>query len=327
MIEDTFFAANFVFLYFAIVGFILGWMMPRGRYLKYLQLKFFKILHNFFVEAEAAPRKQSETFDPMVSEAAPVGEEMSDDQSSQRARKRSEKMDQPTAAQPAEMPKRVLFQDAYEATDHRDVSGVILSGEDMRPLPGASVTMKGSSQGVITNKEGMFSLPMKDDSDGTIVASFVGMESQEYRLQGNSDIQLVLQPDLSTLDEIVVLGQGLQPVHLRNDARQSLKAGGGSSQETTPAQPSGGIDAFKTYVEENIRFPESETTTDRAVVILLFTVTSNGQIREVIPLYTPGNLFTEEAIRLLKEGPAWIPATSDNVSVDEIVRLRLLFKH
>ena len=52
MIEDAVFAANFVFLYFAIVGFMLRWMMPRGRYLKYLQLKFFKILHNFFADEE-----------------------------------------------------------------------------------------------------------------------------------------------------------------------------------------------------------------------------------------------------------------------------------
>lgn len=38
--------------YFLIAGFFFGWAMPRGRYLKAVQLRFLKALHNFFADEE-----------------------------------------------------------------------------------------------------------------------------------------------------------------------------------------------------------------------------------------------------------------------------------
>ena len=41
-----------IVFYFAVVAFIVGWAMPRGRYLKALQLRFLKAIHNFFADEE-----------------------------------------------------------------------------------------------------------------------------------------------------------------------------------------------------------------------------------------------------------------------------------
>ena len=41
-----------VLFYFAVAGFFLGWVMPRGKYLKALQLRLLKGLHNFFADEE-----------------------------------------------------------------------------------------------------------------------------------------------------------------------------------------------------------------------------------------------------------------------------------
>ena len=41
-----------VVFYFAVAAFLFGWAMPRGRYLKAIQLRFFKALHNFFADEE-----------------------------------------------------------------------------------------------------------------------------------------------------------------------------------------------------------------------------------------------------------------------------------
>ncbi len=92
------------------------------------------------------------------------------------------------------------------------------------------------------------------------------------------------------------------------------------------AQPSVGYRAFRQYLENNIQFPEVETTTDRVVVILKFTVTSAGEITDIVPLRSKGEPFTQEAIRLIKEGPSWNPATDDNGHIEEIVRIRIVFK-
>ena len=41
-----------IVFYFAVASFVFGWAMPRGRYLKALQLRFFKAIHNFFADEE-----------------------------------------------------------------------------------------------------------------------------------------------------------------------------------------------------------------------------------------------------------------------------------
>ena len=41
-----------IVFYFAVASFFFGWAMPRGRYLKALQLRFFKAIHNFFADEE-----------------------------------------------------------------------------------------------------------------------------------------------------------------------------------------------------------------------------------------------------------------------------------
>ena len=48
----TDFPVQLILFYFAIAGFFLGWAMPRGKYLKALQLRLLKGLHNFFADEE-----------------------------------------------------------------------------------------------------------------------------------------------------------------------------------------------------------------------------------------------------------------------------------
>jgi len=223
------------------------------------------------------------------------------------------------------MRKRARSQEEYSHLLPKRVSGKVVSGEDMQPIPGATVMVKGSQRGVVTNMEGRFNLPVEDDSNQTLVASFVGMETEEYPLVDESEVELVMQPDEITLDEIVVIGQG-KNLDVSSTSVQTVKLGDEESADSQFAQPAGGYKAFKTYIEKNIRFPAEETDIDRAVVVLRFTVTSEGKIRDIIPLRSQGELFTAEAARLLLKGPAWNPATDQTGSIEENIRLRIVFK-
>jgi hypothetical protein len=91
-------------------------------------------------------------------------------------------------------------------------------------------------------------------------------------------------------------------------------------------EPSPGYNALKQYIEENIRFPSSDTASSRAVVILKFTLSENGEIRNIEPLRSPGPLFTEEAVRLINEGTARNLVPEASGIPEEVVRLRILFK-
>lgn len=76
------------------------------------------------------------------------------------------------------------------------------------PLPGASVQVKGSTTGTITNLEGLFSIEAKNKD--VLVVSFIGMRTEEIKVNGQSSIKVTLKDDIASLDEVVVVGYGTQ---------------------------------------------------------------------------------------------------------------------
>lgn len=84
------------------------------------------------------------------------------------------------------------------------VSGKVTSttGEE---LPGVSVLIKGTSQGTVTNAEGNYSLRATSAED-VLVFSFIGMRAQEVVIGGRSVIDVSMEEDVASLDEVVVTG-------------------------------------------------------------------------------------------------------------------------
>ena len=87
------------------------------------------------------------------------------------------------------------------------VSGKV-TDENGEGLPGASILEKGTTNGTITDVEGNFSLNVNEGA--TLTVSFVGYETKEIALNGRSVVDVSLATDISSLDEIVVVGYGTQ---------------------------------------------------------------------------------------------------------------------
>lgn len=75
------------------------------------------------------------------------------------------------------------------------------------PLIGATIVIKGTSEGTITEFDGTYSLNVKD---GALIFSFTGFESQEIAINGKTKIDVVLQTANVLLGDIVVIGYGTQ---------------------------------------------------------------------------------------------------------------------
>ncbi len=75
------------------------------------------------------------------------------------------------------------------------------------PLPGVSVVVKGTSNGIITDANGNFLLPKVAD-DATLVFSFVGMKSQEIKVAGKDNLNVILQEESFGIEEVVAIGYG-----------------------------------------------------------------------------------------------------------------------
>lgn len=89
------------------------------------------------------------------------------------------------------------------------IKGTVVSGTDNEPLPGVNVVVKGNtSTGTITDFNGTFTLSAP--ADAILSISYIGFKSQEIAVKGNKDIKIVLQEDSETLDEVVVVGYGVQ---------------------------------------------------------------------------------------------------------------------
>ena len=108
-------------------------------------------------------------------------------------------------AQPKRSQKKGIAQDAPTAYAANRVSGIVVSAENQEPLPGASILVKGSDSGLVADLDGRFSLVADQQDETTVIASFVGMETGEYQLSGGKENLVVMQPDMATINEVVIL--------------------------------------------------------------------------------------------------------------------------
>ena len=87
------------------------------------------------------------------------------------------------------------------------ITGVVISEEDGQPVVGASVLVKGTTQGTITDVDGNFNLSNVPSSAKTLQISYIGMQTQEVVIKPN--LKVVLKADAQKLDEVVVTAMGI----------------------------------------------------------------------------------------------------------------------
>ncbi|MCT4590048.1 MAG: TonB-dependent receptor [Carboxylicivirga sp.] len=106
-----------------------------------------------------------------------------------------------------------------------------VTGTDGAPVPGVSVVIKGTTTGTITTVDGDFSLPA--NRGDVIIFSFIGMSAQEVTVT-SSTINIVMEEELTDLDEVVVVGYGVQKKSVVTAAISSVSAE--SLEAATPSR-------------------------------------------------------------------------------------------
>jgi hypothetical protein len=204
------------------------------------------------------------------------------------------------------------------------VRGVVISSEDQLPLPGATVTIRGTTAGTYTDQNGNFELPIMPDTNITLVAEYIGMEQNEVTLDKSEQVQITLSPSETALDEVVVIGYGVQKKSNITGAISAIEMD--ESPDYQLPSPVTGNRKYKEYIQENLQYPSYDTILTRAVVVLNFIVAENGRPKNISILKSPGKPFSEEAIRLLVSGPDWYPAKRDGEIIEEETMIRIVFK-
>ena len=100
------------------------------------------------------------------------------------------------------------------------VKGTVISGTDNEPLIGASVMVQGTKDGTVTDLDGNFTIAAKNGQ--TLEVSYLGFITQKVKVTG-SVINVTLNEDKQSLDEVVVVGYGVQKKKLVTGATVQLK--------------------------------------------------------------------------------------------------------
>lgn len=98
------------------------------------------------------------------------------------------------------------------------ITGKVQSDDSSSGLPGVNVTVKNSNSGTMTDFEGSYSIEIPSDN-AILVFSYIGFKTQEVTVGNNSEINVTLLEDVSSLDEVVVIGYGTQ---VRRDVTGSI---------------------------------------------------------------------------------------------------------
>lgn len=122
--------------------------------------------------------------------------------------------------------------DAIEAVQQtRKITGTITDA--MGPVIGANVLEKGTTNGVITDIDGNFTLNVQPGA--TIVVSFIGYQTQEIVVGNQTNFRIQLKEDAELLDEVVVVGYGVQKKKLVTGATVEVKGEDIAKLNTTQA--------------------------------------------------------------------------------------------
>ncbi|MCK9204387.1 MAG: SusC/RagA family TonB-linked outer membrane protein [Bacteroidales bacterium] len=102
----------------------------------------------------------------------------------------------------------MLFIGLQVANAQRTITGTVTSSDDGAAIPGATILVKGTAVGAITDVDGKYSLSVPKDKN-TILVSYVGMKTQEIELGADNVVNVVLQPSVQELEGIVVTALGV----------------------------------------------------------------------------------------------------------------------
>lgn len=216
----------------------------------------------------------------------------------------------------AEFKSAFLPQNALETPQRLTVSGQIKGIEDGLPLPQATILIKGTVIGTQSSLDGQYQLTNVMPGN-TLRFSFLGYLTQEVKIDSTQVLNIQLEPDATSLAELVVTGIGMT-----DDKEDDISS-------YAIAKPKGGYPSFNRYLRNNIKYPEAAKTQKvKGRVTLEFDVSETGELSNFKIVKGLGYGCDEEAIRLVKEGPQWNPKTEGitKTPVKSTVKIRVRFR-
>ncbi len=186
-------------------------------------------------------------------------------------------------------------------TQSKTYSGIVYDNSTKETLPGVNILVKGTTQGAVTDIDGKFSIVV-NTPDPILVFSFIGMESLEYPLGAQTELEINLDPTEDSLDEVIVVGYGTQK---KSDLTGSVGVVGG--EELLRAPIANALQGLKGKVAGVNVFLNSgsPSSSPRVLIRGLGTINSSSQplyvvdgvVMENIEFLNPNDILSMEVLK------------------------------
>ncbi len=169
-----------------------------------------------------------------------------------------------------------------------EIKGVVVSGSDDYPLPGVNVVVKGTTNGTMTDIDGQFTLSAPEGS--TLSISYVGFKPIEITGNSSGVMNIVIHEDTELLDEIVVVGYGVQKKSVVTAAISSVK-----SEDLGKLTP----DRIENVLKGQVSGVQVATISGQPGADAKVSIRGLGTINNSAPLYIIDGMAVEGGLRNL----------------------------
>ena len=228
------------------------------------------------------------------------------------------------------------------------VSGQVMEYPSKKPVPGASILIKGTTTGTLADGEGRFQLVVKRED--TLVVSYVGLKTQFVPMRNAAGNLVVwMSDDVQPMEEMTVVGYasdgegtpdgkgrkveavvGIPEVKIKevkvDETEQSTSEAIFQVVEEAPEFP-GGMQACMVFLAKNIQYPvEAQKAGTEGRVIVQFVVGRDGSIRNPKVVRGVSPELDAEAIRVVSMMPKWNPGKQRGKAVAVNFTLPIMFR-
>lgn len=219
------------------------------------------------------------------------------------------------------------------------VSGQVLEADTKQPVPGVSIVLRGTKNGLMTDKDGKFTFPELVEGD-VLQFSHIGLQTQAVVVKDEKPLTVLMKQDVQQIEELVVVGlaadgegvpSGSNPekkaiavVDIPEEAPQEELVF--TIVEDMPQFP-GGMQELMKFLAKNITYPVSAQKAQiEGSVMVQFVVGKDGSVRNPKVVRSVNPELDAEALRLVGIMPKWTPGKQRGKAVPVSYNLPISFR-
>ena len=227
------------------------------------------------------------------------------------------------------------------------LNGQVMDHSSKKPVPGASIIIRGTTVGTLSDEDGKFSLDVKKGD--VIVVSYIGLQTQQLPIEGAGNLVVWMKDDVQSMEEMTVVGYatngegtpdgkgkkvvsvvGIPEVKIKevkvDETEQSPSDATFQVVEEAPEFP-GGMQACMVFLAKNIKYPVSaQEAKIEGRVIVQFIVKKDGTIADPIVMRGVSPELDAEALRVVSLMPNWKPGRQRGKTVNVKYTIPIMFR-